>query len=143
MLRAPLLSHPHLRLSSLAVLSRSVVQILNSYASFAHTSFFLPTWGEIRRISTAGYLMCICYWEREMERTESETLAGVADALLSRLEVENTFALGARGNLRKLCTLLGMFPRYYLRTHISNFPSSLVVSTVVSTPLCSSPSPFL
>jgi hypothetical protein len=107
MLRAPLLSHPHFRLSSLATVCRSASQILLSYHSFSNTPSFLPTWGECRRILTAAHIVVLGHWEGEFAMMESEFLSGVALALTEKLEGGCAFAGGAKQRLLTMFGLLG------------------------------------
>ena len=110
MLRTPFLSSSSLRLSSLSIISRSVAQILNSYATLAQV--FIASYGELKRIMTCGYLLCVCFWERELDRNETEALMGLCEWLVSKLEQAERQGDGgvARGKgeiLRKLSGLLG------------------------------------
>lgn len=116
MLRTPFLSSSSLRLSSLSIIARSCAQILNTYATFAHTQVFIASYGELKRIMTCGYLLCVCYWERELDRGETEILMGLCEALVRKLEQAERLGDGGvvKGKaqiLRQLAALLDLNPQ--------------------------------
>ena len=140
MLRTPFLSSSSLRLSSLSIISRSIAQILNTYATFAHTQVFIASYGELKRIMTCGYLLCVCFWERELDRNETEILMGLCEALVRKLEQAERQGDGgvARGKtqiLRKLAALLGEYP---LRARFGFALPSLGAEPKVKSGVCQS-----
>lgn len=109
MLRAPLIDHPTLGLSSLATLARSAPSMLNAYGLLARTRHLHPTWPEVRRITTASHIIFICCIEREMSKAEAEGYLIAAVGLLKMLCKGCDAAAQALRNIERLAELLGEY----------------------------------
>ena len=108
MLRLAALRLPTLTLSSIAIIARSASQILLSYASCSTPAVrFTASWPDLRRIVTAGQLVAMLYWERELSKVEAEMLFDMVLELLRGCEKACPMASGMIATFGELAEMLG------------------------------------
>lgn len=84
MIHFPLHTLPSHSLPSTTVLARSACIIINTYTQLAPSVLFVPKFAEVRRISTATYILLVCYIRGEMDKSELKTYAQKAVDLLAK-----------------------------------------------------------
>lgn len=95
-----------LAMSSLTILARSAVKILDAYSKMYLDLAYNLVWQHVRHVVTCAHLVLLCFWRYEMTKAEAETSLGLATWMLGLMEPR--WGVSASESRRKIVAVAEM-----------------------------------